>query len=148
MAVIKGARTVEIEAPLQRCFDLAADVQTASRWQRSLLGADVLERDGEGRPALVEARNDAKVKEIRSRLRFAYDPPHRITWHQERGDVKALRGSWTLEALGPSRTRATYGLEVDTGTMLGLLVRGPVEAQVREYVLGDAAEGLKRQAEG
>jgi hypothetical protein len=31
--------------------------------------------------------------------------------------------------------------------MLGLLVRGPVEGQVREYVLGDAAEGLKRQVE-
>jgi hypothetical protein len=32
--------------------------------------------------------------------------------------------------------------------MLGLLLRGPVEATVRDFLLGGAAEGLKKQAEG
>jgi hypothetical protein len=31
--------------------------------------------------------------------------------------------------------------------VLGMLVRGPVEQQVRDYLLGNAAEGLKRTAE-
>ncbi|HKE78686.1 MAG TPA: SRPBCC family protein, partial [Solirubrobacteraceae bacterium] len=70
-----------------------------------------------------------------------------ITWEQERGDVKSLRGWWRFEDLGDGRTRATYGLAVDPGRMLGLLVRGPTEAKVRDYLLGGAIDGLKARAE-
>ena len=31
--------------------------------------------------------------------------------------------------------------------MLGMLLRGPVEGQVRDFLLGGAADGLKRTAE-
>ena len=31
--------------------------------------------------------------------------------------------------------------------MLGMLLRGPAEAAVRDFLLGGAAEGLKQQAE-
>jgi hypothetical protein len=31
--------------------------------------------------------------------------------------------------------------------MLGMLMRGPVESQVRDFLLGGAAEGLKEEAE-
>jgi hypothetical protein len=58
-----------------------------------------------------------------------------------------VRGWWDLEDLGDGRTRATYALEVDPGRMLGMLLRGPVEATVRDFLLGGAAEGLKREAE-
>ena len=93
---------------------------------------EVLERDGERRATSVETESDAKVRTIRSRLRFAYDPPTAITWEQERGDVKSLNGWWRLEELGDGRTRATYGLEVDPGRMLGMLLRGPAEGKVRD----------------
>src|SRR3954452_6057956 len=147
MGTIRGERTVEIEAPVQRCFDIAADIEGAPAWQGSLREVEGLERDGDGRPSLVETVNDAKVRSIRTRLRFSYDEPGGIRWSQERGDVKALDGWWTLEDLGGDRTRATYGLEVDPGRVLGLLVRGPVEGQVRDFLLGRASEGLKEQAE-
>ena len=147
MGKIRGERTIDIDAPVQRCFDVAADIEGAPAWQGSLQEVDVLERDGDGRPLVVETVNDAKVKQVRARLRFSYDNPHGIRWQQEKGDVKSLDGWWTLEELGPGRTRATYGLEVDPGRMLGLLVRGPVEGQVRDFLLGHAAEGLKRTAE-
>jgi uncharacterized membrane protein len=148
MGKITGDRSVEIDAPLQRCFAIAADIENAPAWQGSLKDVDVLERDADGRPALVDTRNDAKVKEVKTRLRFTYDEPGAIRWRQEKGDVKALDGSWTLEDLGGDRTRATYALEVDPGMMLGLLIRGPVEGQVRDFLLGNAAQGLKEQAEG
>jgi hypothetical protein len=32
--------------------------------------------------------------------------------------------------------------------MLGLLLRGPAEGKVRDFLLGDAAAGLKQRAEG
>jgi uncharacterized membrane protein len=148
MGVIKGDRSVEIVAPIERCYEIAADVENATEWQGSLKDAEVLERDGERRPLLVETESDAKVKTVRAVLRFSYEPPTAIRWVQEKGDSKSLTGSWAFEDLGGGRTRATYALEADPGRVLGMLLRGPAESRVRDFLLGDAAEGLKRRAEG
>ena len=146
MGVIKGDRSVEIEAPIERCYEIAADIANAAEWQGSLLDVEVLERDAEKRAVLVETESDAKVKHVKAILRFSYDPPTSITWVQEKGDTKSLHGSWAFEDLG-GRTRATYALEADPGRMLGLLLRGPAETKVRDFLLGDAAAGLKQRAE-
>lgn len=147
MGAIRGERSVEIDAPIERCFEIAADVERAPEWQGSLRDAEVLERDAEGRPELVETESDAKVKNVRALLRFSYDPPRGIRWVQEKGDAKALEGSWAFEDLGGGRTRATYALNSDPGRVLGMLLRGPVEARVRDFLLGGAAEGLQERAE-
>lgn len=147
MGHISGRRTVEIDAPIDRVFAIAADIEHAPAWQGSLRDVDVETRDADGRPEIVETSNDAKVKTVKTRLRFSYEEPTGIRWVQEKGDVKALTGWWELEDLGGGQTRATYALEVDPGRVLGLLLRGPVEGQVRDFLLGKAAEGLKQQAE-
>ena len=148
MGEIKGERTVEIAAPIAECFAIAADIDGATEWQESLKDVDVIERDADKRAALVETSSDAKVKTVKATLRFSYDEPHGIDWVQEKGDVKSLNGYWRFEELGPDSTRATYGLVVDPGRMLGMLLRGPAEAKVRDFLLGGAAEGLKSKAEG
>ena len=147
MGNITGERSVEIDAPIQQVFDIAADIENAPAWQGSLKDVDVLERDADGRPSLVDTVNDAKVKTVKNKLSFTYNWPTEIRWRQEKGDVKSLVGWWKLEDLGADRTRATYALEVDPGRMLGMLIRGPVEGQVRDFLLGNAADGLKRTAE-
>jgi uncharacterized membrane protein len=147
MGLIKGDRSVEINAPIERCFEIAADVENAPEWQGSLKDVEVLERDGDRRPMVVETVSDAKVKNVRAALRFTYQPPTEIRWEQEKGDTKSLVGWWAFEDLGGGRTRATYALEADPGRMLGLLLRGPAEAKVRDFLLGNAAAGLKSQAE-
>jgi uncharacterized membrane protein len=147
MGQIKGDRTVEIDAPIERCYEIAADVENATEWQGSLKDVEVLERDGDRRPVLVETESDAKVKSVRAVLRFSYEPPTGIRWVQEKGDTKSLTGWWRFEDLGEGRTRATYGLEADPGRMLGMLLRGPAESRVRDFLLGNAAEGLKQKAE-
>ena len=147
MGIIRGERTVEIDAPVDRVFAIAADIEHAPEWQQSLKDVDVHERDSDRRATSVETESDAKVRTIRSRLSFAYEPFSAIRWEQERGDVKALHGWWRLEDLGGGRTRATYGLEVDPGRMLGMLLRGPAEGKVRDCLVGGAADGLKARAE-
>jgi len=147
VGVIKGDRSVEIEAPIERCFEIAANIEAAPEWQGSLQDVEVLERGADKRALLVETKSDAKVKSVRSLLRFSYDEPSRIEWVQEKGETKALRGWWDFEDLGGGRTRATYALETDPGRVLGLLLRGPAEAMVVDFLLGGAADGLKRQAE-
>ena len=147
MGLIKGDRSVEVEAPIERCFEIAANIEAAPEWQGSLQDVEVLERDGDKRATLVETKSDAKVKSVRALLRFSYAEPTRIEWTQEKGETKSLRGWWDFEDLGGGRTRATYALETDPGRILGMLLRGPAEAAVRDFLLGGAAEGLKRQAE-
>jgi uncharacterized membrane protein len=145
--MIIGDRSVEIDAPIERCFDIAADIEGAPKWQGSLKDVEVLERDGEKRALIVETESDAKVKTVKATLRFSYEPPTAIRWVQEKGDTKSLTGSWTFDDLGDGRTRATYALDADPGRMLGMLLRGPAEAKVRDFLLGDAAAGLKQRAE-
>jgi uncharacterized membrane protein len=147
MGTISGERSVEINAPVERCFEIAADISNAPEWQGSLKDVEVLERDGQKRAALAETESDATVKTVRSVLRFTYEEPTSIRWVQEKGDTKSLTGSWTFEDLGDGRTRATYALVADPGRMLGMLLRGPVEGKVRDMLLGDAADGLKQKAE-
>lgn len=147
MGEIRGEREVEIEAPIDTCFAIAADIENAPEWQGSLKDVDVIERHADKRAAVVETTSDARVKTVKATLRFSYDEPSGIDWVQEKGDVKSLTGYWRFEELGADKTRATYGLVVDPGRMLGMLLRGPAEAKVRDFLLGGAAEGLKTQAE-
>ena len=147
MGLIKGDRSVEIDAPIERCFEIAANIEAAPEWQGSLQDVEVLERDGDKRATLVETKSGAKVKSVRAVLRFTYEEPRRIEWVQEKGETKSLRGWWDFEDLGDGRTRATYALETDPGRVLGLLLRGPAEGMVKDFLLGGAAEGLKSQAE-
>jgi uncharacterized membrane protein len=148
MGTLSAERTVEIEAPLERCYEIIADLESTPDWQESMISLEVLERDREKRPTLCEIVSDAKVRQVTSEVRFAHQPPDGMTWEQEKGDTKSLAGAWKLEDLGEGRTRATYSLEADPGRMLGLLLRGPVEGKVKEFLTKDAAEGLKRAAEG
>lgn len=146
MGTIEGIRTVEVDAPAERCYAIAADLERAPEWQRALTSVEVLERDGDGRATLVRTEWDAKLRTIHADLRVSYEP-RRIGWRQEAGDLKALAVSWTFEELEGGPTRATYELAADPGTMLGMLLRGPAEASVREHLVDGTATSLKERAE-
>ena len=107
----------------------------------------VLERDGEQRPTLVESENDIKVRTIKTRVRFRYDGPTRLAWTQEKGDMKSVDGAWELEDLGAGRTRAPSTLDAAPGRVLGLVIRGPVEAATRAIFVNGRPGELKRRAE-
>jgi carbon monoxide dehydrogenase subunit G len=147
MANLTGSSTAEIDAPLDRVWTLVQDVETAHEWQGGLKSIRALERDGEGRAIRCEVETDAKVLTVKSKVRFAYDAPGRLSWSQEQGDLKSVNGSWTLEDLGGDRTRATYWLEVDMGRKLGLLVRGPMVDALRHMLVASRAGELKKQIE-
>lgn len=147
MGRIFASHTVEIEAPLAEVYAVAADVPGAVEWNPAIDKVDVIETDSQGRAELVETEADVKVKRSKSILRFSYDEPNGLTWVQEKGDVKSVDGRWELEEIEKGRTRATYALEVDPGRVLGMLLRGPVEGQVKEYLTKGAAEGLKAHCE-
>ena len=147
MGVIKGDRSIEINAPAERCYEIVADLERTPEWAKPLKSLTVLERDSEQRAVLVDTLTDAKMKTVRAVLRYSYEPKRAIRWVQEVGDAKSLTGSWTFEDIGEGHTRATYAIESDPGSILGMVLRGPAETIVREMLLISGTSGLKQHAE-
>ena len=148
MSKLSGSSTSEIDAPIDEVWALVEDVEKAPDWQGGMKGMDVLERDDEGRALLCEAESDAKVRTVKSIVRFDYDPPTALRWTQVKGELKSVDGRWDLEELDDGRTRATYWIETDLGRMLGMVIRGPLVDLLRQMLAGARAGELKRAIEG
>jgi len=148
MAHMGGSASAEIDAPIADVWAVVEDVSIAPDWQGGLVALTPLERDAEGRPTLVESESDVKVRRVKTRVRFSYEPPARLAWTQEKGDLKSVEGSWVLEDLGDGRTKATYTLDSDPGRVLGMLLRGPVESAVMAMLVNARPGELKAYVEG
>jgi carbon monoxide dehydrogenase subunit G len=147
MAMVTGSSTADIDAPLDEVWALVEDVEKAPDWQGGLKGMHAIERDDEGRATLCEAESDAKVRTIKSTVRFEYDGPTGLRWTQEKGELKSVDGRWELEDLDGDRTRATYSLEVDLGRILSLVIRGPLIDLLRGQLVSARAGELKKTIE-
>jgi ribosome-associated toxin RatA of RatAB toxin-antitoxin module len=146
--MIRGEQTTDIDASPEAVFAVASDLERYPEWQDFLQRITVRERDADGRASLVDAEADAKVTQVKLKLRVSRDEPRRVAWRTEGGDLKAMSGAFDLAEAGAGRTRATFGLEVDPGFKLGLLLKGPVADRLRERILTGMLDGLKRRAEG
>ena len=147
MGTITGSSAAEIEAPIEQVWEVVEDVLAAPKWQGGLKDMQELERDADGHVTLAESSSDAKVRTLKSTVRFAYDGPTRLDWRQEKGELKSVDGSWELEELGEGRTRATYRLDVELGRMLGMVIRGPLVDVLRGQLVAARAGELKKRVE-
>ena len=148
MSQLGGTKSIEVDAPIEACWALAVDVESAPQWQAGMKTMKVLDRDAEGRPSLCETTADAKVKDVTTKVRFSYQEPTRVAWTQENGDLKRLDGAWELEDLGSGRTKVTYTLDGDPGRVLGMLIKGPVEGKIRDMLVNGRPAEFKKRIEG
>ena len=147
---LSGEASIEIAAPLERCFAIAADIERAPEWQGAMRSARALQR-GAGGPAGARGDRDRRAgRQVTLLLRFDYDEPHGLSW-APRG--RRPQGAGRLLALRARRgggTLATYALDIRLNRALALLrkgVRGPAEARVRTLLVDRPLEGLKLMAE-
>jgi hypothetical protein len=141
--ILTGACSAEVEAEIQRCWELIMDVERAPEWQRTLERLVVVTRDDQGRAGLCDTVSDARITKIHCRVQMTYEQPRKLRWTQvESDDLDAMHGSWVLEELGPRLTRATYSLAADPGPM-GRFAR-PLERLVRPVVIGHQADEFAR----
>jgi carbon monoxide dehydrogenase subunit G len=148
MGHLGGSASAEINAPIDEVWGVVQDVMAAPEWQGGLEKVTALERDADGRATLVETESDIKVRRVKSRVRIRYEGPTRLSWTQEKGDLKSVEAVWELEDLGNGRTRASYRLDADPGRMLGLVIRGPVESATRAILVNGRPDELQRRVEG
>ncbi len=148
MGKLNGSSTAEIDAPLSEVWALVEDVERAPEWQGGLKDLEALERDDAGRVTLCESETDAKIRSVKSIVRFEYQGPTALRWEQVKGELKSVDGRWELEEIDQGRTRATYWLEVDLGRMLGMVIRGPLVDVLRGMLVNARAGELKQAIEG
>ena len=134
---------IVVEGTPQQCFDALLEYESFPEWQRAVKSVDVENRDRSGRGKDVAFEIDAKVKTIHYRLRYSYEPPHRIAWEYLGGDVKDVDGELVLEDRGDGTTLATYSLALDPGVWLP----GPVKKVLNDQVMKGSVEDLKRRVE-
>ncbi len=144
---IEGSASEVINAPIEKVYEIAADVENSPKWQPEIKDAEVLKKDKDGNQILVRTKADAKVKEMTSELEFSYDPPTGLSWKQVKGDSKSLVGSWELEDLGDGTTKATYSMNVDLGRALSLVIRGPLVDVLKNQLVNTMPGKLKRYVE-
>lgn len=148
MGTIRGSASTEIEAPIEAVYAVAADGEGAPRWQKEIQVAECLERAADGSQSVVRMETETPIKRISSTLRYDYEPPNRISWQQEAGDLSSVSGSWELEAIEEGRTKVTYSLEADPGRLLGMALRGPVVDVLRGRMVDSMPGKLKTFVEG
>jgi uncharacterized membrane protein len=128
-----------IDAPVDRCFDIAVDVERYPDWATGVESVTVLERDPEGRPSRVEFVAEAIGR--RTRYVLAYDhsaAPGRLAWHLVDGDLtRRLDGAYTFRPAedGADRTEVAYELVIELAVPLPGFVKRRAETKILEAAL-------------
>ena len=93
--LIRGS--VEIDAPPEAVWKVVVDCDLAPRMVKRLKSCRILEHDPAGRWDVREHVSRAGIlPAVRSVFRSEYDPPHRIRFYREGGQLQVLNGEWRL----------------------------------------------------
>lgn len=132
--------TVEIDAPLPMVVAVITDFAAYPRFLPDMDEATVIH----ARPGEWEVAFSVRViRPLRYTLRLVAVSPTEITWSLLEGAFRSNEGGWSLEALGPTRTRATYRIDV----AVGLYVPGNIVRSLIERSLPDTLARFKAEAE-
>ena len=139
-----ASERIKVEAPADRCYDVAIDFESYPEWLRDVKEAKILEVDGEGRGLRVEFRAAALGKSIRYVLEYDYsDAPGSFSWKFAEGDMlRRLDGTYRFESEGAA-TRVFYDLAVE----LAMPLPGLVKRRAAGLIMGSALKELKKQVE-
>jgi hypothetical protein len=136
--------TVEIDAPLERVWEILVDFPNYGAWNRF---CPRIECSGElGAKVVMDVRFPGQKPIRQVEVLNVLEPPHRIAWGVIMGSRAILVANryQTLETLGPGRTRYT------TIDYMSGLIAPIVNVMYAEKVRAGfqlAADGLKEYAE-
>ena len=135
--------STEVGASVTQCFNTLVDFDAYPEWSSPIQSTAVLERYSNKLARLVEFELDMKLRTVRYVLEYEYEKPHRLVWQSRDGDVESVEGSYTLEKLGPKKTRATCRQKI----VLGFWVPGPIRSMIERSALKQSVLEFKAAAE-
>ncbi len=127
----QATQQMHIEAPLERIWAVLTDFESYPGWARDLKEATVVQRDEEGRPALVRFRAAAMGRSTTYTLCYDWeDAPERLPWKLVNGDImRVLDGAYEFTETDGG-TDVTYHLRVDLAIPLPGFVKRRAEARI------------------
>lgn len=128
-----------INAPVDRCYEVAADIERYPEWATDVKECRVLSRDDQDRPLDVAFRTAAMGRSTSYTLRYDYSgAPNRLAWRMVEGDLtRTLDGVYEFSPNGddPQSTDVAYSLEVDLVVPLPGFVKRRAEAKILRTAL-------------
>jgi uncharacterized membrane protein len=141
----QASERIRIDAPADRCFDVAIDFESYPEWAKDVKSAVIIEEDDEGRGTKVEFRAAALGRSVRYILEYDYsEAPTSFSWHFVEGDMlRRLDGTYRFEAEPDGSTRVHYDLTVEIAVPLP----GLIKRRAAALIMGSALKELKAQVD-
>jgi uncharacterized membrane protein len=135
-------QTLEIDAPAEALYDVAADIASYPEWATGVKEVEVLESTPDGQVERARFVLEGFVREIEYVLRYTHDRPNRLSWvaEEDSKDVRMLEGSYTFSPVDGA-TEVVYALRVEPNfTLPGFLRR-----QAEKQIVTTALRGLRKR---
>jgi len=129
-------QSIEIDAPIQSCFDVICDFANYPKFLDGMKKVKVLKQTKE--KAQVEFTLDL-FKRITYTLDMDMDAPGSVTWTLADADLmKKNDGAWTLTQKSPKKTIAEYKIDIDftiwvPGPIADFLINSSVPATLESF---------------
>ena len=138
-------QTLEIDAPAEDLYDVAADIGSYPEWATGVREVQVLDTTSDGMVHRARFVLEGFVKEIEYVLRYTHDRPNMLSWvaEEDSKDVRMLEGSYTFNPVDGA-TEVVYALTVEPNfTMPGFIRR-----QAEKQIVTTALRGLRKRVTG
>ncbi|MDH3607071.1 MAG: SRPBCC family protein [Acidimicrobiia bacterium] len=137
-------QTIQVDAPAEVVFGVAADVGRFPEWAAAVRETEVLDTNEDGTPARATLVVDGMIRTITYTLNYTYDGIARISWSAEPGDdIAEMDGRYEFYELEEGGTEVVYALKVEPN----FKVPGLLRRQAEKQIVGTALRGLRDRAE-
>ena len=131
-----ASETITIDAPMDRVWEIAADVERYPLWARDVKDVVVRSRDERGRPREVEFRASALGRSTHYILEYDYsEAPSVLAWKMVRGDIqRSIDGSYHFGDVEHGGTEVRYDLSIELVVPLPGFVKRRAEVRILNTV--------------
>jgi uncharacterized membrane protein len=129
-------QTINIAAPMDRVYGIAADFERYPEWAKDVKEATVRARDEEGRPTEVEFRASALGRSTHYTLGYDYSQAPRVLgWKMIRGDImRSIDGAYTFSEASDGGIEVRYDLAIELVVPLPGFVKRRAEQRILNTV--------------
>lgn len=131
-----ASETIQIAAPPERVWKIAADVERYPDWARDVKDVVVRTRDEADRPSEVEFRASALGRSTHYTLAYDYSQaPQVLAWEMVRGDIqRSIEGAYHFAPTDDGGTEVRYDLAIELAAPLPGFVKRRAEVRILNTV--------------
>ena len=131
-----ASERIRVEAPADRCYDVAVDFESYPEWVRDVKDVVVRSRDEQQRPSEVEFRASALGRSTHYTLSYDYSQaPDVLAWKMVSGDIqRSIEGAYHLRATDDGGTEVRYDLSIELAAPLPGFVKRRAEVRILNSV--------------